>query len=231
MPPRCIARQLAHPKGPFGLVIGHLMNWHNARMNAFAAGRLAPASTERVLEIGFGGGVLTRSLVRSGAFVAGIDRSRMMVAQAKRRFRNAVAQGHAVFLAGQVEALPFADASFDKVATVNTIYFWTSLDAGFREIHRVLIPGGRLIVGFLPKERMDQMAMPTDIFTTRAPDEVVAALAMAGFANPAIERPNPATPWNVVAARKPTTIREADAQAASGRLAAGPAADHGTAAL
>src|SRR5262245_53818862 len=226
MPPRFIACQLASPQGPFGRVIGHLMNWHNARMNAFTAARLAPSSTDRVLEIGFGGGVLTRSLVRSGAFVAGIDRSRVMVAQAKRRFRKAIAQGCAVFLEGDVEVLPFADATFDKVATVNTIYFWTSLDAGFREIHRVLTPGGRLIVGFLPKERMDRMGMPTDMFTTRAPDDVVAALVMAGFANPAIERPNPATPWNVVAARKPTTIREADARAASSRFAARPAADH-----
>lgn len=226
MPPRFIARQLAHPEGPFGRVMGHLMNWHNARMNAFAAARLAPASTDRVLEIGFGGGVLARLLVRSGACVTGIDRSHLMVAQARRRFRRAMAQGRAAFLEGNVEALPYGDASFDKVATVNTIYFWTSLDAGFREIHRVLTPGGCLIVGFLPKERMDRMGMPTDIFTTRAPDDVIAALAMAGFADAAIERPNPATPWNVIAARKPTTIREADAEAIPGRFAAAPIADH-----
>jgi arsenite methyltransferase len=226
MPPRFIARQLAHPSGPIGRVIGQLMNWHNARMNSFAAARLAPAFTDRLLEIGFGGGVLMRPLVASGAFVAGIDRSRAMVEQAKRRFRKAVLQDRAVFLEGDVETLPFADASFDKIATVNTIYFWTSLDAGFREIHRVLAPGGRLIVGFLPKERMDRMRMPPDIFTTRAPADVVAALATAGFQHPTIERPSPATPWNVVIARKPCTLREVDACEPTSRSAARLAADH-----
>src|SRR5262249_47728192 len=90
------------------------------------------------------------------------------------------------------------DASFDKVFTVNTIYFWKSLEAGFAEIHRVLKPGGRAVIGFVVKERMDQMKLPADIFTSRTPQEVLAAMESAGFREIRVERPRPTTPWCAV---------------------------------
>jgi SAM-dependent methyltransferase len=118
-----------------------------------------------------------------------------------------VTAGRATFREGNVEALPFEPSSFGKVCTVNTVYFWSSLDAGFQEIHRVLSPGGRVVVGFLPKERMDRMAMPVDIFTTRAPDEVIAALTQKGFNSIRVERPNPTTAWNVIVATRSSDAR------------------------
>ncbi len=123
------------------------------------------------------------------------------------------ASGRADFREGQVESLPFDRASFDKACTVNTVYFWTSLDAGFAELRRVLAPGGRVAVGFLPKERMDKMGFPADIFTPRAPEEVVASMTRAGFAGVRIERPAPSTPWNVVVASCPVGEAVADARA------------------
>jgi arsenite methyltransferase len=202
MAPRFIARQLSHPVGIMGRVIGHLMNRHNAKMNAFAMRLLDPTPDDRVLEVGFGGGVNLPVLIQSGALVAGIDRSALVVSRANAKFAEAVAAGRAEFREGSVEALSFAAASFGKVLTVNTVYFWTSLDAGLGEIRRVLVPGGRVIIGFLPKDRMDRMGMPADIFTTRAPDDVVAALARTGFIDARIERPEPTTPWNVLVARR-----------------------------
>jgi SAM-dependent methyltransferase len=179
------------------------MNRGNAKINAFAVSQLELAPTDRVLEIGFGGGVTLPSLLDGASYVAGVDRSPDVVARVRARFSQAVAAGRADFREGQVESLPFAPASFDKVCTVNTIYFWTSLDAGFAEIHRVLSPGGRVAVGFLPKERMDRMGFPSDIFTTRAPDAVLASLASGGFSNVRVARPTPDTPWNVVVAFRP----------------------------
>ncbi|MBO0754926.1 MAG: hypothetical protein J2P54_03635 [Bradyrhizobiaceae bacterium] len=60
--------------------------------------------------------------------------------------------------------------------------------------------GGRLVVGFLPKDRMERLGVPKDIFTPRTPDDVVVALTKGGFKDVRIERPAPATPWNVVVA-------------------------------
>ena len=111
-----------------------------------------------------------------------------------------LARTGAVQRQGTVEALPFEASSFGKVCTVNTVYFWSSLDAGFLEIHRVLSPRGRVVVGFLPKERMDRLGMPIDIFTSRTPESVITALTSAGFTDVRAERPEPTTPWNVIVA-------------------------------
>ena len=200
MAPRFIARQLSRPTGFFGRIMGQLMNWHNAKLNSYAVRQLELTPSDHVIEVGFGGGVTLRSLLASAAFVAGVDRSSDMVGRAKAIFSEAVSAGRADFRAGNVEELPFEASSFEKVCTVNTIYFWSSLDAGFAEIHRVLLPGGRVVVGFVPKERMDRMGMPADIFTSRAPNDVVAALKKAGFSDVRIEQPEPTTPWNVIVA-------------------------------
>ena len=101
-----------------------------------------------------------------------------------------------------MEALPFEASSFGKVCTVNTVYFWSSLDAGFAEIHRVLSPGGRVFVGFVPKEPMDRLGMPADIFTLRTPDSVITALTRVGFTGVGVDRPEPTTPWIVIVATR-----------------------------
>jgi ubiquinone/menaquinone biosynthesis C-methylase UbiE len=177
------------------------MNRHNARMNAFAVQQLQLEPSDRVLEIGFGGGVILPALLNAAAFVAGVDRSSDVIEWAQRHFAKAIKVGRAEFRQGNVESLPFEKAAFDKVCTVNTVYFWTSLDAGFAGIHRVLKRGGRVVVGFLPKERMERMGMPADIFTTRAPRDVIEALTKAGFCDARVERPEPKTPWNGCAAQ------------------------------
>jgi len=202
MAPRFIARQLSHPKGFLGALIRFLMNRHNARMNTFALDQLKLEPTDHVLEIGFGGGSTLPSLLDATTFVAGLDRSNDVIAFAKRRFSKHVKSGRADFRQGTVEALPFGASAFNKVCTVNTVYFWTSLEAGFAEMYRVLKPQGRVAVGFLPKERMDQMGMPEDIFTTRAPSDVVGAITKAGFMDVLTARPEPHTPWNVVIATR-----------------------------
>jgi len=202
MPPRFIARQLSRPTGFFGRIMGRLMNWHNAKLNSYAVRQLELAPSDRVLEVGFGGGVTLPSLLAGAAFVGGVDRSSDMVRRAKAIFSEAVSAGRTDFREGTVEEIPFEASSFEKVCTVNTIYFWSSLDAGFAEIRRVLLPGGRVVIGFVPKERMDRMGMPADIFTSRAPNDVVAALRKAGFSDVRIERPKPTTPWNVMVATR-----------------------------
>jgi arsenite methyltransferase len=200
MPPRFVARQLSCPSGLPGRIIGHLMNRRNAGMNAFAVTQLDLQPADRVLEIGFGGGVTLRTLIAVAGSVTGLDRSRDAVNLANARFSSAVKAGRAQFWVGVVESLPFDSGYFTKVCTVNTVYFWKSLDQAFAEIFRVLAPRGRAVIGFLPKQRMDQLGMPSDIFTSRTPEEVRAALVGAGFRGVRTERPEAATPWNVMVA-------------------------------
>jgi arsenite methyltransferase len=200
MAPRIIARHLSHPEGLFGRLVGFLMNRHNARMNAFAVKQLSLKPDDRVLEIRFGGGATLPALIAGAKFVAGVDRSTDVVEWAKSKYSRAVAEGRAYFREGNIETLPFESASFGKVCTANTVYLWKSLEAGFAEIRRVLVHGGRVVVGFLPKDRMARMNMPADIFTLRAPEDVIAAMEKCGFDDIRVERPQPDTPWNVIVA-------------------------------
>jgi SAM-dependent methyltransferase len=202
MPPRFVAEQLSHPSGILGVIFRQLMNRTNASLNAYALEQLAVSSGDRVLEIGFGGGLLLPRLLDRAALVCGVDRSRQAVAAANKRFATAVREGRAKFCEATIESLPFGDAQFTRVVTVNTVYFWTSLQEGFSELSRVSRPGGRAAIGFLPKEYMDRMNMPADIFTPRAPDDIIRAINDAGFRDARIRRPTAQTKWNVAVAEK-----------------------------
>ncbi|MEC7583601.1 MAG: methyltransferase domain-containing protein, partial [Planctomycetota bacterium] len=48
------------------------------------------------------------------------------------------------FARGHFEALPFRDACFAEIFSMEAIYYAVDLDAALAEIHRVLRPGGRV---------------------------------------------------------------------------------------
>lgn len=202
MTPRFVARQLSHPRGCWGRITGRLMNRRNAVMNAYAMELLAIKRSDRVLEVGFGGGVNLPLLIEEASFVTGVDASPDVVNQARTKYRDAMKEGRAAFHVGRAEALPLRGMQYHKACTVNTVYFWKSLDAGCSELYRVLMPGGRLAVGFLPKAYMDRMKLPRDIFTSRTAGEMIQALELAGFKDVRVCRPRPSTAWNVLVAHR-----------------------------
>lgn len=98
--------------------------------------------------------------------VTGVELSSDMVASARRRFADQIAGGRLSVVQGSVSELPFPDAAFDCVVTVNTLYFWPDPQAGAREMSRVLAPGGRLVVAIVPeryltKRKLDQHGFRT----------------------------------------------------------------------
>jgi arsenite methyltransferase len=114
--------------------------------NPFSLGRLEPG--ERVLDLGSGAG--TDSLVASfmvgpEGWVTGIDMTPEMVEKAR---AGAAAAGAAnvTFVEGEAEGLPFPGESFDVVISNGVIDLIPDKDAVFAELHRVLVPGGRIQV-------------------------------------------------------------------------------------
>lgn len=93
--------------------------------------------TGRGLEIGVGTGRFAAPL----GVALGVDPSPEMLAYAAARGIEVVQ--------GVAEALPFADASFDYALVVTTICFVEAPAQLLAEAHRVLQPGGRLILGFI----------------------------------------------------------------------------------
>jgi SAM-dependent methyltransferase len=110
----------------------------------FVFGHLQPGET--VVEIGSGGGfdsVLAAQQVGPAGRVIGIDMTPAMLAKAR---ANAARLGlaHAEFREGYAEQLPVLDAWADVVISNGVINLCPDKDAVYREIYRVLKPGGRL---------------------------------------------------------------------------------------
>jgi ubiquinone/menaquinone biosynthesis C-methylase UbiE len=119
----------------------------NRDMEHAAIEKLDPAPCAAVLSVGFGPGVGIAALARRlpEGRVAGIDPSSTMVDQARRRNRRAVDTGHVSLARAAAETIPWPDAAFSGVLAVNSMQLWEPLEAGVREVARVLAPGGALV--------------------------------------------------------------------------------------
>ena len=82
---------------------------------------------------------------------------------------------------GNVTSMPFDDASFDKICTMHTIYFWPDPTAGLNKILRVLKPGGQLVIGIRPKDNMEKLPFVRYGFTLYSEPELRDLLTQAGF--------------------------------------------------
>ena len=112
--------------------------------NPFSLGRLQPG--ERVLDLGSGAGtdsLVAAQMVGPSGHVTGIDMTPEMLDKA-RRGAEAMRAANVEFVEGEVESLPFPDESFDVVISNGVIDLVPDKDAVFREIFRVLEPGGRI---------------------------------------------------------------------------------------
>ena len=78
--------------------------------------------------------------------VKGVDYSPVSVEKAKKVNEDAILNGRCVILQGNVADLIFAAEQFDLVTAFETVYFWPDLLQSFREVHRVLKPGGMFLI-------------------------------------------------------------------------------------
>ncbi len=99
---------------------------------------LLPLDGRRVLDLGCGKGRFGRALAERGAGVVGLDLSAAMLRDAHGLER----------VRGSIRRLPFADGAFDRVVAIETLQHLPpeSWDQILAEIHRVLVPGGVLVV-------------------------------------------------------------------------------------
>lgn len=102
-----------------------------------------------VLDVGCGDGDLAVELSKRGARVVGIDASGSVIEAAERK---ATASRVGVdFRVAMAERLPFPDEHFDIVVAVTVLCFVDDAAPVFREMARVLRPGGHLVIGELGK--------------------------------------------------------------------------------
>jgi SAM-dependent methyltransferase len=121
-----------------------------------AVERCGVAAGERVLDVATGSGNAALAAAARGAQVIGLDLTPELLLVARER---AAAAGRAIeFVEGDAEALPFADASFDRVTSVFGAIFAPDHARAAGELLRVCRPGGTIAVtGWTPASLNGQM--------------------------------------------------------------------------
>src|SRR5262249_46089652 len=77
--------------------------------------------------------------------------------------------------------IPHSDARFDAALAMHVVYFWREPMSDLREIHRVLRPGGRVLLGYRPRDAQTLATLPASVYSLRSVAEIEEFLGEAGF--------------------------------------------------
>jgi arsenite methyltransferase len=179
-----VAKQLGHPSGVRGRLVGAALNRGNRRFVHAAAEALEARAGAVVADVGFGGGIGLKFLladVGQSGQVHGVEVSDTMLSSASRRYRRDLATGRLLLHSASASQLPFADGALHGVLTVNTIYFMADLDGAAVELARVIERSGRIVVRLADPDVMGKMPFTETGFRLRPVPEVIDTLRGAGL--------------------------------------------------
>ncbi|MDR2238367.1 MAG: class I SAM-dependent methyltransferase [Chryseobacterium sp.] len=178
---KILAQHLANPQGEKGIEIGEMMNATNIGMTLESIRTLAIEDHEHILEIGHGNAGHLREIFSRAAHLkyTGIDISETMHREAKKL--NKEFDGQAEFVLYEGKKLPFEDKTFDKIFTVNTLYFWEEPVDFLNEIYRVLKNEGTVAITFGQKDFMEKLPFTEYNFTLYNNDEMEELVSRSHF--------------------------------------------------
>lgn len=187
LPPRTLSLQAKKPSGVIGrYVMPRLFIRANADLNLFVKENLQLQAQDRVLEVGFGPGSLISEMASLASVVEGIDFSPAMIARATKTNKRHISDGRVVLHQGDCRSLPFADQAFEKVCSINTVYFWNDPISYLTEMFRVTKNGGTIVIGFRDSEQMRSLNLSRDIFNTYTREDITRLLTEAGYTHAVI---------------------------------------------
>lgn len=178
---KILAQNLANPQGEKGIQIGEMMNATNIGMTLESIKTLLIEDDETILEIGHGNAAHVKSLLGLAQNVkyTGIDISETMHNEAKRL--NEAFKNQAEFVLYEGTKLPFEDKTFDKIFTVNTVYFWGNPVEYLNEIYRVLKNNGTFVLTFGQRDFMETLPFTQFDFTLYNSDEMEETVSKSHF--------------------------------------------------
>ena len=198
------------PVGLGGKIMVAMMNLGHSPVAQWGLQFLNAAPDAKVLDCGCGGGANIKRLLKKcpEGIVKGIDYSPVSVEKSKKVNEATIAEGRCTVLQGSVADMIFADDWFDAVTAFETVYFWPDLPQCFREVYRVLKPGGKVVIlefstprnplfrrvyglyshrllpaigGMISKDRKAYEYLPASVDEFPAPECFMAMMREAGF--------------------------------------------------
>lgn len=172
--------QFRRPEGFGGRLATRIMNFMNRAQYKQVLKELPLQG--RILDIGFGNGKMLQRVLNKGCrSVYGTEISNSCMTAVEGKLLPSLQKGYLKLAMGRAESLPYADAYMDTVYSINTIYFWKTLDMGLHEIARILRPGGTLLLAFYEPSFMSRLPLNEYGFQLYEPMDVKAALKRNGY--------------------------------------------------
>ena len=123
------------------------MNMNHREISEFAFGIVNVGKNDRILDIGCGGGVnIEKFLKLTDSNVDGLDYSEVSVEASIKQNRKAVDDGRCRIIQADVQDMPIGDEEYNLVSAFETIYFWPEIGESFKEVSRVIRPGGQFMI-------------------------------------------------------------------------------------
>ncbi len=181
--------QYGHPRGIVGRVLGEQMVRQHVSETDWTISRLNIQPEDQILELGFGAGRAIELVATQApdGHVFGIDISQTMMHAASCRNARAIKSGRVTLRQGDLTTLLFSNNQFDKVFSIQTIYFWPDPQRALAEIFRVLKPGGMLIVT-LSTGTIDSDETGLEHYQLLLETQIVPAMKQIGFTFVSIEQ-------------------------------------------
>lgn len=148
--------QLSCPDGVNGIEVAKRMNETNRNLIEKTIDSLKVNTNDIVLEIGHGNGIHINYLLEKveGIQYIGVEISKTMHSEAIRLNQSSFIKNRKEFILYEGINIPYGDNTFDKIFTVNTIYFWENRVQFLAEIKRVLKTDGEFSIGFVDESSM-----------------------------------------------------------------------------
>ncbi|MFC4163711.1 class I SAM-dependent methyltransferase [Epilithonimonas zeae] len=159
---KILAQQLSNPEGETGKEVAKMMNETNISMTKESIKALYLTDNESILELGHGNAGHLSYLLDFAENIqyTGLEISETMKSEAESLNSKYLSQANFQLYDGN--KIPFENESFDKVMTVNTIYFWENPVEFFNEIYRVLKKDGSFVLTFAKKDFMKNLPFTAD---------------------------------------------------------------------
>ena len=178
-----LAEQLQNPSGELGKIVAQNMSIGNLPMIQHSIDLLQLNAGENILEIGHGGAKhLTNILTKnSDCKYFGVDISPLMHQEAIENNQHYIDQKQADFCLYAGDFLPYDAHHFDKIFTVNTLYFIENLPNFFTDLYRICRPSARVCLTFADAAFMQTLPFTEFGFILRDTKQIIDEATKNGF--------------------------------------------------
>lgn len=160
-----------------------LLNRANRQSNNAVYESLEIEKGDCVLEVGFGGAELLLKIAQHSqcSELCGVEKSGHMVRRAQSLVQRKKLTSTVKLSVGCIETLPYLNNRFDRVCSVNTVYFWSDLDHCAAELARVTADTGKVVLGYGSGEKLAQSGYTENGFRFYPPAIIDQVMANAGL--------------------------------------------------